>query len=335
VELPNPTATDTEVDAAVDAELKRHGELVDVDRPAARGDVLTLDLAASRDGEPVAGLNAEDWSYELGQGWVADDFDDQLVGASAGDELEFTTTPKGTETPAEFAVTVSRVQELVRPVVDDAWVADNLGEFDTVEAWRSSIRERLEQAKLDQARQLLVTRTTEALVSLADIEAPEPLVRSEMQRRVEATLRQLASQGVDPEQFLGATGQDANSFVESFRPQAQQAVRVDLALRAVAAGEALEVTDEDVEAEYRHLSLHLGQKPNQIRKAYEANDAVADLKAQIRKTRALDWLLEHVDIVDETGAPLEREPLIAGRHHEHEQDDHDHADGHDEQEAAE
>ena len=71
-----------------------------------------------RDGEEVAGLNTEDWSYEIGQGWVADDFDDQLVGASAGDELTFTTTPKGTAEPADFSVTVTRVQELVLPELD-------------------------------------------------------------------------------------------------------------------------------------------------------------------------------------------------------------------------
>ena len=93
---------EAEVDEAVQAQLRRHGQLADVERPAARGDYVTLDLNATRDGEDVAGLNTEDWSYEIGQGWVADDFDDQLIGASAGDELTFTTTPKGTEEQADF-----------------------------------------------------------------------------------------------------------------------------------------------------------------------------------------------------------------------------------------
>lgn len=326
VELPNPAATDEEIDEAVSAELKRNGALTDVDRPAATGDVVTLDITATRDGEPVTGLNADDWSYELGQGWVADDFDERLAGVSAGDELEFTTLPKGTAEEADFTIKVTRVQELTLPELTDEWVADNVGEYDTVADWKASIVERIGGGKLEQARNLLISRTTEGLVGLAEIEAPESLVRSEMQRRVEATVRQLAQQGINVEQFLGATGQDPQAFVENFRPQATQAVQVDLALRAVATGEGLDVTDDDLEAEFQHLSLHLGQKPNQIRKAYEANDAVSQLKAQIRKTKALDWLLDNIAIVDEAGVPLDREPLLAGRHHEHDDDDHAHDD---------
>jgi trigger factor len=332
VEVPNPAATDEEVDEALAAELKRHGQLTDVDRPAARGDYVVVDLAATRDGEPVAGLNTDDWSYEVGAGWVADDFDDRLVGASAGDELEFTVAPKATSEPAHFHVAVSRVQELVLPEPTDEWVADNLAEFDSVAAWRQSISERISAAKLDQARNLIVGRTTEALAALTEFDPPDSLVRSEMQRRAQATARQLAAQGIAIEQFLGITGQDPNTFVESLRPQAEQAVKVDLALRAVASAEGLVATEDDVEDEYRHLSLHVGQKPNQIRKAYEANDAVVDLKAQIRTTKALDWLLEHVEVVDEAGAPLDRAPLIAGRRHTHDDhdDEHDHEHEHDE-----
>lgn len=330
VEVPSPEATDDDVEAEITAELRRHGTLADLDRPVERGDYVLLDIAATRDGEPVTGLNADDWSYEVGQGWVSEDFDDRLLGASAGDELEFTTTPKATDEPADFTVKVQKVQELVAPELTDEWVAENLGEYETVDEWRDAVRERIAAGKLEQARNAVIANTTEGLIGLADIEAPEPLVRSEMQRRVEQTVRQLAAQGIDVEQFLGATGRDPQEFVESFRPQAEQAVKVDLALRAVATAEGLQADDDDVEAEYRHLSLHINQKPKQIKKAYEANGLVPELKAQIRKTKALDWLLEHIEIVDTDGNPLEREPLIAGRHHEHDDDraEHEHDDEH-------
>jgi trigger factor len=330
IELPNPAPTAEEIDEAIAAERKRHGALADVDRPAVLGDTVTIDIETTRDGEPVSGLNAEDWTYEIGQGWVTDDFDERLVGATVGDELSFTAPPKGTEEEADFLVKVTRVQELTLDDLTDEWVSDNLGEFDTVEAWRAAIADRIGEAKLEQARNLLVGRTTEGLIGLTEIEAPEALVRSELQRRVEMTARQLAAQGINLEQFLGATGRDPQEFVDSFRPQATQAVEVDLALRAVAAAENFEITDEDLEAEYRHLSLHYGQKPAQIRKAYEAGDMVGSLKAQLRKTKALDYLLDTVAIVDEDGIPLDRAPLLAGRHHEHDEldddgdDDHDH-----------
>jgi trigger factor len=329
VELPAPAATEAEVEEAVQAQLRRHGQLSDVDRPAARGDQVTLDLNATRDGEDVPGLNTEDWSYEIGQGWVADDFDDQLVGVSPGDELRFTTTPKGTEEPADFVVTVGAVQELVLPELDDEFVSEHFGEFDTVDAWRDSIVARLGESKLNQARQELVGRVTEALTALTEIEPPEPLVQSDLQRRVEGTVRQLQAQGIDVDQWLSITGQDAGSFVEGMKGASEQAVRVDLALRAVAAAEGLDADEGDLAAEYERMAVQFGQKPNQVRKAYEQNDLVPELVSQIRKSKALDWLLHHVEMVDPDGNPLDRDEILGHTHdadggHDHADHDHDH-----------
>ncbi len=329
VELPSPVATDEEVDEAVAAELKRHGELVDVDRAAAVGDYVTIDLAATRDGEPVTGLNADDWSYEIGQGWVAEDFDDRLLGSTAGVELVFTTTPKGTAEEADFTVNVSRVQELVAPELDDEWVADNFGEFATVAEWTESLRQHISETKLNRARNELIGRTTDALSGLTEIEAPEALVQNDLQRRVEGTVRQFQSQGINMETFFQATGQDANGFVEALKGQSEQAVKVDLALRAVAAAENIDADDDDLEAEFERLALQVKQKPNQVRKAYESNDLVPDLKAQIRKSKALDWLLHNVEMVDEAGNPIDNELVLGHSHdhdHDHEESDHDHGD---------
>ncbi len=298
VELPNPDPSDEEVEEALDAQLRRHGTLVDVERPLARGDYVTLDLVTTRDGEEVPALNTEDWSYEVGQGWIADEFDDQLIGATAGDTLTFTATPKGTEEPADFHVSVTKAQELVLPEPTDEWVEENIAEFDSVEAWRSATRERLQAMKLNDVRQQLVGKVTEALTGLTEIEPPEPLVQSDLRRRVEATVRQLQSQGISMDQWLSVTGQDEASFITAIKGASEQAVKVDLALRAVAAAETLDADDGDLGAEYDRLAMQSGQKSNQIRKAYERNDLVPELAAQIRKQKALDWLLHHVELVD-------------------------------------
>jgi trigger factor len=322
IELPSPEATDDEVDEAVTAELRRHGELVDAGRPSTSGDFITIDLVATRDGEEVAGLNTEDWSYEVGQGWIADGFDDEVTGVLPGVERRFTAVPKGTEDPADFVVKVSRVQTLELPELTDEWVAENLGEHDTADDWRGSIRDRISSAKLGQARSQLVGRVTEALTGLSDIEAPEPLVQSDLRRRVEAMVRQLQSQGITMEQWLSATGQDTTQFVESMKGQSEQAVKVDLALRAVAAAESLEADDADIGAEYDRLARQFNEKPNQVRKAYERNDLVPELVAEIRKSKALDWLLHHVEMVDPEGHELDRD-LILGHAHEDEDEGDD------------
>jgi trigger factor len=326
VELPSPTATEEEIEEAITAERRRYGSLTDVDRPAATGDYVVLDLEATRDGEEVTGLNTTDWSYEVGQGWVADDFDDQVVGASAGDTLRFTTVPKGTEDEAEFVVTVNRVQELVLPEVDDDWVAENFGEFETVEEWRQSIAERISDMKLNRIRQELVGTVTEALVGLTDIEAPESMVNSDLQRRVQSTIQQLQANGISMDQWLSATGQDANAFVEGMRGQSEQAVKVDLALRAVAAAEGLDADEGDLDAEYQRIAMQVNEKPNKVRQAYERNDMVPELSAQIRKSKALDWLIHHVEMVDPDGQPIDRDLVLGHRHGpdgEHLDDDDD------------
>ena len=326
IELPAVTPGDDEIEEAVQTELRRHGGLEPLDRPAETGDFVTLDLAATRDGEEVTGLNTEDWSYEIGQGWVAESFDDELIGASPGDELTFTATPKGTEEPADFTVKVTAVQSLTVPELTDEWVSENLGEFDTVDEWRADIVERMTEGRLNQARNQLVSKVTESLAGLVDLEPPESLVNADLQRRVQNTVQQFQAQGIDLEAWLSATGQDTNAFVESLRGQSHEAVKVDLALRAVAVAEQLEVEPDELESEYVRIAMQVGQKAKDVRKAYERNDAVPELISQLRKSKALDWLLHHVEMVDPTGAVLDRDTVLG---HDHDDDDHDHADADD------
>ena len=328
IEIDSPTPTPDELAEAQQAELKQSGSLAPAGRPATAGDFLTLDLAATRDGEEVMGLNTEDWSYELGQGWVTDDFDSQLEGASEGDLLEFTATPKGTEQPADFTVTVKAVQTLELPELTDEWVADNIGEFDTVEEWTANLTEQLTEGKLQAVRRTVGTKLAEALALLVDVELPEAMVQAEMQNSLQSLTRQLQSSGISLEQWLSATGQDPQQLMESTRPQAEQAVRTDLALRAVAKAEQIDADDGDIELEYARMAYQFGQKAKEIRRIYERNDAVPELVAQIRKQKAMDWLLHHVEMVDHDGNPVDRD-LVLGHTHDHDGDEHaehDHAD---------
>jgi trigger factor len=339
IELPSIEVTEADLTAAHEAEQKRHATLVDADRPVASGDFVTLDLAAVRDGEEVLGLNTEDWSYEVGQGWVTDDFDDQLIGASAGDELTFTSTPKGTEGEADFTVTVTAVQVQELAELDDDWVSDHLGEFDTLAEWDDALRESIGQQKLNRARQQLVSAVSASLGALVEIEPPEAMVNSDLNQRVQGTVQQFQAQGIDLGQWLAATGQEPDQFVESMRGQSEEAVKVDLALRAVADAEEIVVEATELDGEYARIAIQYGQKAKDIRRAYEQNDAVPDLVASMRKSKALDWLIHHVDFVDPDGTPIGRDELLGHGHdehgnhihddHDHDHDDHDHDHDHD------
>lgn len=319
VELLSPTLTDEELDEAVATELRRFGVLTDVDRAAATGDTVVVDLEGSRDGEPVPGLNVDEWTYEVGRGWVAPGFDDQLVGAKKGDVVKFTAVPNGTQEEADLVVTVNRVQVVEVPELTDEWVAENISDAETVEAWRSSLRARYEEMRLNQMRRTVVDRLTDELGKLVVIELPEAMVNSDLQARVQNTIQQFQAQGIALDQWLSATGQDPDSFVAAMKEQSEKAVRVDLALRAVALAEGIEVTDDDLQAEYEAIAVRVGEKADKVRRAYEQNDAVVDLRAQMRKSRALDWLLHNVSYVDQNGQTLSTATVLGDHDHDHDE----------------
>jgi trigger factor len=320
VELVNPRLSDEELDEAVAAEVRRHGRLADVDRPAANGDTVVIDLAGTREGEPVPGLNVDEWTYEVGKGWIAPGFDDQLTGAKKGDTLRFSAVPNGTEQEADFEVSIVKVQELVLPEVTDEWVAETIAEADTVAEWRDTLRARHEESRTAQMRQIVVDRLTDALAEMVTVEIPEAMVAGDLQARTQNMIQQMQSQGISIEQWLQITGQDPESFIAALKVQSEKAVRVDLALRAVAKARAIEITDDDLEDEYSAIAVRVGEKSSKVRKLYEQNDGVGDLVASMRKQKALDWLVHNAAYVDQDGNALDTD-MVLGHDHDHDHDD--------------
>lgn len=346
VEVPALDVDESEVDEVIDAELRRTGTLTTIDKPVAEGDFVIVDLVGSRDGEPVVGLAVDEWSYEVGKRWVAPSFDEKLIGSSAGDVITFTDTPSGTSEPADFTVTINAVQQLVLANLENSWVADNVTGVNSVAEWKESIRSRLESNRLAQVRNVVIDRVAETLSNLVVIEAPESMVAADLQQRVENTVRQFQMQGISIDQWLQMTGQDAASFVESLRPQSIKAVKVDLALRAVVEAESLQASDDDVENEFAIIAARSNENamreqatsgssknkkirfvsPDQVRAAYQANDAIVDLAAEISKSKALDWLIHRVEYVDPSGSVLDRDMVIGHSHPDDEDPNTEHPD---------
>ena len=310
VELPALVVSDTEVSDAMNSERARHGTLTDVSRAIALGDHVTLDLSGIREGNPVPGLNVEDWLYEVGKKWVSPKFDDMLIGAEVGTKVEYSEAPNGTTDVAEMTVVVKKVQEMVLQELTDEWVSEHVAEFDTQKAWKNSLRERLESMKLNQTRGVFVERTTAALAELVTIDAPESMVGSDLQARVRNTVEQFQAQGIQIDQWLSATGQSTEAFIDSMRGESVKAVKVDLALRAVAEAQNISADDDEVDNELNRIATQAGRKVAQVRKVYEQNDALGELVAQIRKSKAVDWLLRNSTLVDPEGNPINADTLF-------------------------
>ena len=304
VEIPSPVATDEDVDAQVDRLRGNFGELVDVDRPAKTGDFLTIDLSGTRDDEAVPGLSMDDFSYELGSGSVLPELDTHLDGAKLGDILSFDAEIPGQE-PATLKVLVKDIKEKKLPELTDEW-ASEASEFETVEALRADIAKRMAMVKRMQSNMALRNATVEALVELVSDDPPQSLIDAEVERQVHEMGHRLERQGATINDYLEATGQSGPELVEVLRQQAIPSVKADLALRAVAEAEGIEPNEEDIDAEIERLAQAYNMKAKQVRQNLERADQMLAVRSDWRKSRALEWLVEHVEIVDPEGQPIDR-----------------------------
>jgi trigger factor len=328
VEVPSPEVPDDEVDEQIDRLRSQYGELAEVDRPAAEGDYVRIDIHGTQDGEPVDGLTADDYLYLVGSGAIASEFDEHLRGAGVGDVLEFDAEhPDPDEDGVHFRLLVKDVQERVLPDLDDAWVADAT-EFGTVDELRADIRSNLAQSRVEQTRLSVRARIGTELARLVDEDLPESLVAGEMQARLEGLLGQLQARGIQVDDYLRLTGQDPQSFTSQLREAADEAVRVDLALRSVASAESLEPSDEEVDEEVARLIVGTDLDLDEAKAQLRDGGQLSAVRSDLLRRKALEWLVEHSEVVDPDGTPIPEELLQLPEDDDHTGHDHDH-DGHD------
>jgi len=311
VTVPSPLATDEDVEGHVDRLRQQSAELATVDRPAQAGDHVSIDVQGSRAGEPVAALSADDYLYEVGSATLVPELDAQLTGAKIGDILRFDATVDEGD-PVSFRILVKGVQERVLPEVTDDW-ASEVSEFDTVDELRADLRDRLSVAKRMQATLAVRDEAIGALVELVEDEPPAALVDEDLERRLRSLQSRLSQQGATIEQYLEASGTSAEDLMAQLRAESARSVTADLALRALADAEGLEPTDAEVDADIARMAERLDQKPAELRRALERQEAMATVRSDVRKAKALEWLVEHVEIVDEQGRPVDRADLSPTR----------------------
>ncbi len=310
VVLPSPEATDEDVDEQIERLRIQHGELEAVDRPAVDDDFVTIDIAGSQAGEPIEGLTADDYLYQVGSAAVVPELDEQLHGSRPGAILQFEAQhpadPEGD--PIELRVLVKDVQARRLPDLDDAFAA-TASEMETLEELRSDLRERLGRIRRSQAQMALRERVAEGLAELVDDEIPEALIASELQDRINDIALRLQAQGLTIDQWLAGTGRDQGQFVAELRDAATLSARVDLALRAVAEAEGIEVDDQDLEDEYAEVAARLELDVEQVRERFERAEQTQAVRSDLRKRKALEWLVEHAELVDQEGQPIDRASL--------------------------
>jgi len=315
VTLPSLEVADEEIDAQVDRLRATSGELVEVERPIQTGDQVTIDIRGTRpdadgddDSDEDTDLTADDFLYEVGSDNVVPGLDDHLVGMKAGGTVTFDSEIEALGQTVSFGVAVKDVKELQLPDADDEWAAE-ASEFATFDELRADIGERLRQRKIVEAQLALQQKTVEALTELVTEEIPEQLVLEELRERIHDLNHRLEGQGMSLGQFLGVTGRSEEEFLEELRAGALQSVKADLALRALVEAESIEIDDDELTEELTAMGTRLDMDPEQVREQLERAGRLSAVRSDRRKAKAMRWLMDSVELVDENGTPVSRDDL--------------------------
>ncbi len=312
VEIPSPSPSDEEIDAQLERFRNQYGDLEVVERAADTGDYVTIDIEGSQNDEVLEGLVASAYLYEVGSAGIVPELDEQLAGVSAGDTRSFDAAhPNGEEEdPLHFEVTVTEVKAKVLPELNDEFAAQ-ASEFETMAAWRDDLVTRMTEVRKAQSQMIVREKIGEALAELVSDELPEPLIAAEMNERLQDMAMRLQAQGLSLDQWLQFSGTDTEQFLDELKTTADRSARVDLALRAIALAESIEVLEEDLDLEFEAVAARVEQDSDVVRTQLTEAGHIPALKVDIAKRKSLDWLTESVTITDEAGNSITFSDLAA------------------------
>lgn len=289
---------------AIDQELERLrltvAELNPVERAAQAGDFVVIDFAGSIDGTPFEGGSGTDYGIELGSGRLISDLEDGLEGMKAGEEKDVPVTFPA-DYPAEhlagqaasFHVVMKDVKERLLPDLDDEF-AKSVSEFDTLKELEDDISGRFREALQEESDRVFRSTVLDDLSKQLSTELPEALVRGRMADMTRSMVESLASRGMEMSDYLRLTGQTAEQVVDSLRPQAEDAVRKDLVLEAVADAEQIEITDDMVESFIREQATQGGEDPDElVPRLMEDAATLTALRIDLRLQKALDIVVDN------------------------------------------
>ena len=201
------------------------------------------------------------------------------------------------------------MQEKVLPEVTDEWALE-AWELDSVEELRKDVRYQLEAVRKVENAFVMRGRVVEALVELVDEDAPEALVSGELDRRLRSLIQRVTKQGLDLGAWLEATGRSQEDVILELRNDSVAAAKLDLALRAVADMEGIEAGDDEIDAEIARLAEKTGKKAAVMRRELDGAGQLPAVRSDLRKSKALEWLIGQTEYVDEEGQPVDRSYLF-------------------------
>lgn len=266
--------TDADVEERLNQKRNQQAELVVVEEPAKEGDTVVIDFEGFKDGVAFEGGKGENYSLELGSGSFIPGFEDQLVGAKAGDDVEVKVTfPEDYQAEdlagqeAIFKVKVHEVKEKELPELDDEFAKDVDDEVETLDELKAKIREELTAAKASQAEEAVHDEALRKAVENAEVvELPHVMVHDEVHRAMDEFLNNMQRQGISPEMYYQLTNSTEADLHKQFEQDAELRVKTNLVIEAIVKAENLEATEEEIEKEIAELAETYNMPVEQVKR---------------------------------------------------------------------
>lgn len=307
VTVEDVAASDEDIDEQVGTLRERFATLTGVERPAASGDYVSIDLEATLDGEPVEDGSTTGLSHEVGSGELIDGLDDAVVGLSAGESTTFQTELSAGEAAgrtADIAVTVRSVKVKELPELDDEF-AQTASEFDTIEELRADVRSRIERVKVLGQGVQASDHLMDALIASVEVPLPESVVTVEVEWRQHTITHQLEESGLTLDSYLASEERSAEDFQTELRVNAEKSVARQLILDAYADQEQVGVSEEDLTQHIVTQARRYQMSPQQFAEQLsQGGGQLPAMMADVRRNKALAMLLEAATITDESGRPV-------------------------------
>ena len=294
--------TDEEIQAEVDKEREANSRTVTVeDRAVQKGDIATIDFEGFVDGVAFDGGKGENYDLEIGSNTFIPGFEDQLVGAEIGKELDVNVTfpeeygaKELAGKAAVFKCKVNGIKVKELPEADDEF-AQEVSEFDTLDAYKEDIKANLLKKKEEEAQRVKEDAVIEKIIEGAQMDIPEAMVEYQTQQMLDDFGRRMQSQGLSLEQYFQFTGMTEDQYKEQMKPRALQNIQSRLVLEAVAAAEKIEATEEDLDAEYAKMAEQYKldvEKVKEIFGEYQKEELKKDIVIQKAAALVTDAAVE-------------------------------------------
>jgi trigger factor len=313
VSVEDAGVTDQDVEEQVQNLRERFASLTEVERPAAEGDFVVMDLVARQDGEVVEGAEAAGMSYQVGKGGMLEGLDEALVGLSAGDTTTFTSQLVGGELvgqDVEVEVSVTSVKEQELPELDDDF-AQTASEFDTVEELTEDVRTRLARGKRLEQAAAARDAVLEKVLDMVEVPLPDAVVESELTARRDQIQQQLAMAGMTMEAYLDSEEQTVDEFEADLEKRVRDAVAAQFVLDQVAKTEEIGVNEGELQEHLMRRAQQSGQNPQEFIQHMLEHNHIPEMVSEVVRGKALASIVEAANVTDASGQHVELKNLQA------------------------